>query len=382
MHARSPVLGTVLPPFLFASLLGACEGGDAPMVAQATCALVEEVALPGPVEVVAVDRGGSVHVASSSSYWVRSGAGDWAEQELSFGAPYPAYLHVAARGDELVVAHAGDGIRVARGSADAWTTLFSRPAVQCSGNPYVEQMGLMDDGSVIVESSEGLHRVREGAALESLPRADDWTVDGPGLLTASTGEALTLTDAHGSMTVPEAFDSIHHMAVASDGRALVLLGRVDDPRVWKLHRSADGTWDAAASELLSWPESPCPEDAPSGTRCEASHAFVHKAKVFATTDSFVVLVALTRNLGDLVYGCHSPAGNTGGCWVGWDGERRSEHEIYLAQGAPNAPPPMRILEGIAEMDAFSVDAARSESGDVHVVAGSTYARFGCVEATP
>jgi hypothetical protein len=117
-------------------------------------------------------------------------------------------------------------------------------------------------------------------------------------------------------------------------------------------------------------------------RREASHAFVHRAKVFPTTDSFVVLVALTRNLGDLVHGCHPPAGNTGGCWVAWDGERRSEHEIYLAQGAPDVLPPMRILAGIAEPDGFNVDAARSESGDVHVVAGSTYARFGCVEAPP
>ncbi len=201
MRPRFPVVGSIsrVLPFVFAPLLGACEGGDDPVVAKATCALGDEGSLPGPVEVVAVDRGGSVHAASSSSYWVRSDGGGWTEQALFFGAPYAAYLHVAARGDELVVAHA---------------------------------------------------------------------------------------------------------------------------------------------------------------------------------------VALTRNLGDLVHGCHPPAGNTGGCWVGWDGERRSEHEIYLAQGAPDALPPMRILEGIAEMGAFHVDALRSESGDVHVVAGSTYARFGCGEATP
>jgi hypothetical protein len=90
MHPRSPVAGTLscVLPFVFAPLLGACEGRDEPVVEQATCAIVEEASLPGPVEVVAVDRGGRVHVASSSSYWV---------------------LHVAARGDELVVAHAGDG---------------------------------------------------------------------------------------------------------------------------------------------------------------------------------------------------------------------------------------------------------------------------------
>ncbi len=382
MAGRFLSSGAASTTLALVSLLACDEPGDPEPASGVSCGLVEQVALPGPGEVIAVDRAGGVHVASSSRYWVRAAGADFAEQDLSFGEPYAADPHLMAWGDEIVVAHAGDGVRVARGSAAAWTTMFWRPAVQCSGNPYIDQAEISADGTVILESSEGLHRVREGAELEPLPRADHWAVDGAGLLAVSTGETLTLTDAGGETILQQAFDRVPHIAVAPDGRALVLLEKHDDPRVWQLHRTADGVWASQATELLSWSESPCPDDPAIGTRCQGSSAFVQAAKIFPTADSFTVLIALDRNLSDVTYACHPTAGGFGGCYVGWAGDYRSEHEIFLVDATATAPAVTRILENLVEEDGqpFNVDAAQSETGDVHVVAGSTYAHFGCSAA--
>lgn len=334
--------------------------------------------LPGYQRAIAVDGEGRVHVAAPSLHIVREPGGSWSREEEAFGAGYFGEVALAASGPGVVVAHTADGLRVARGASGAWTTLFDRSYEQCSGHPYVERVEAAEDGAVLLASSEGLLRLREGADPEPLPYAQAWTADGAGLLTCATGDDLRLTDGSGEVTLPHAFSRVLGLAAAPQGGAGVLLARDDEGGVWLVRRDQRGAWDAEPTQLAAWTDVECPDDPQPGARCSARHTRADVGNVLSAGGSLLAFVVLKHGRADLTWGCAPVIGPLEYCYRSWQGDWTYERELWIGDLSAKEPALRRVkLPEGWDMKEERPVAAPAKDGSVHVLVGSSYARIDC-----
>jgi hypothetical protein len=346
------------------------------------CVIAHHEALPEKVPVyqhaIAADGEGRVHVAGPSIHLVRAADGSWSREEEAFGVSYFGEVVLASSGSSVIVAHAGNGIRVARGEGDAWTTLFKLSSNQCSGHPYVERVEAADDGSILLASSEGMLRIREGADPESLPYAGAWAVDGAGLLTCTTGDELRITDGSGEATLPHAFERVLAMAASPRGGAAMLLSRDNEGGVWLVRRSDKGDWNTEPTQLAAWTDVECPDDPTPGAMCSSSFTRVTAADVVPAGGALIAFVVLEHGRADRIWSCEPVVGSWEHCYWTWKGEWTYEHDLWMGDLASGEPAlhPVALPEAWNLREAHPV-AASGADGSLHALFGSSYASIRC-----
>jgi hypothetical protein len=349
----------------------------------AQCVIEHHEALPESVpdyhHAIAADSEGRVHVSGPPKHLVRAPDGTWTVEEEAFGVGYFSEALLTASGSSVFVAHAGNGLRVARGDGGAWTTLFERSYEQCSGHPYVERVKATDDGGVILASSEGILRIREGADPEKLPYAGSWAADGAGLLTCEAGDDLTIVDGSGEATLPLAFNRVLALSASPRGGAAILLDREDEGGVWLVRRGADGRWDANPTQLAAWTEAECPEDPMPGEMCSARSTRVDAADVIPAGGSLIAFIVLRHGRADhRIWSCEPVVGSWEHCYWTWKGEWTYEHELWMGDLSAKEPVLHRVtLPEAWDLGEANPVAAPGADGSVHALFGDSYARILC-----
>lgn len=357
------------------------EPGDAvpddPVLQAVRCGVISDEVIPGDFGwdvSLAVEESGVVHVAGSSAHAVRGVDGGWQLEESSFGAPYWYSPLLAAGPQGLVVAHVGDGMRVARAQGDTWVSLLDRPQVQCSGSPYIEDLEVGADGRILVQGSEGPLLFAPDGTLEELESGGELALDVGGTLRWNGSDPMVLEDRFGTHELEGSDFYVQGAGSTARGEVAVLVQR-EEPQGLIAHlRDAEGAWTTV--ELVGWSDDECPEDPTIGDVCTGSYTNIERATV-ATAGELTAVVVLRETTFELAWRCWPTVGNTGGCYHGWEGDRTDRHQVLI--GAPSAERsrmvPLDVPEP-GEDDPAPVVVVDGE-GDRHVLVGDRYLRVGC-----
>ncbi len=382
-------------PALLLLTLAACDAAEsdpgddpgapipgAPVLGAAICSVIVDEVIPasfGWETSLAVDAAGVVHIGSSTQHATRALDGTWAVQEPGFDTLYAASPLLEPGPQGLVVAHGGEGVRVARAQEGSWLSLFDRPREQCSGNPYVEDLEVGADGRILAHTSEGPLLFTPGGAAEEIGALGQrLALDDVGTLELRGGEPLVIVDRFGEHTMAGHGAYVHDVGTSARGEVAVIVGGGEEPGVVAHLREGDGTWSQQPIELVHWTVVDCEDDPSAGQRCTGTHTNIESATVHVApgADALVVSVVLRDTAFDLEWNRWPAAGGVGSYW-GWEGDRIDRHRVVIGTLRDGALHMLPVAVPEPGEDEPAPRVAIDARGDRHILVGSRYLRTSC-----